>query len=89
MAYLESKEWVIEYYEEGCKDWRWRYEYKNAPLLKDVIKRMPKGEMLEKKECNAYSSEEQLRYVIPEMKEIKEKKEEEERIKGYKRYNWE
>jgi 5'-3' exonuclease len=84
--YLEGLEWMWEYYIEGSKDWRWRYERKNAPLLKDMIKEMPKeGEMMKKKEENAYSTEEQKKYVIPEKEEI----EEEERIKGYKRYNWE
>jgi len=84
LAYIEGLEWMWEYYVEGCKEWRWRYETENAPLLKDVIKEMPKeGEVMKKKEENAYSASEQLKYVIPK------KIEEEDRIKGYKRYNWE
>ena len=34
--YLEGIVWSAKYYLDGCKDWRWQYEYTHPPLISDL-----------------------------------------------------
>jgi len=65
--YLEALEWTFTYYTSGCKDWRWKYNYKYAPLFKDLIKYIPyfDSELLETKLPQPIDSIVQLAYVLP------------------------
>ena len=35
--YIEGLMWVYKYYNEGCKNWTWKYEFHNGPLLCDLF----------------------------------------------------
>ena len=65
--YLEALEWTFTYYTSGCKDWKWKYEYKYAPLFKNLIKYIPyfDSELLETKKPDPINSIVQLAYVLP------------------------
>jgi len=65
--YLEALEWTFTYYTSGCKDWTWKYQYKYAPLFKDLIKYVPyfDSELLETKTPQPINSIVQLAYVLP------------------------
>tara|TARA_Y100000780_G_C13689575_1_gene418982 strand:+ start:2482 stop:4203 length:1722 start_codon:yes stop_codon:yes gene_type:complete len=39
--YLEGIEWCFTYYTDGCKDYKWRYNFHYPPLLYDLIKYIP------------------------------------------------
>lgn len=65
--YLESLEWTMKYYTEGCPDWRWRYKYHYPPLLRDLLEHMPYFEttFVKKIPDNPVSQLVQLCYVLP------------------------
>jgi 5'-3' exonuclease len=65
--YLEMLEWTMEYYTNGCKDWRWSYKYNYPPLLQDLIKYIPffERKMLKAQDKNPVSPLLQLCYVLP------------------------
>ena len=65
--YLEGLEWVMKYYTTGCVDWRWCYRYDYPPLLKDLLKYVPRWEMNLIKENNNKAVKDivQLAYVLP------------------------
>jgi len=84
--YLEGLEWVFEYYTGECKDWRWKYNYDYAPLLKDLMKYIPVKPiaLLERKSKAPFSSEVQLYYVLPSANESLCRMR-----SAYTRYEWE
>ena len=65
--YLEGLEWVLTYYMEGCVDWKWKYNFHYPPLLKDLVKRVPKTpkRFFNEKSTKPFKSSTQLIYVLP------------------------
>jgi|UniRef100_A0A6C0IQY3 5'-3' exonuclease len=65
--YLEGLEWVMKYYTTGCCDWNWHYKYPYPPLLKDLIKYVPKWqiEFITENEHKPVTPYTQLAYVLP------------------------
>lgn len=65
--YLEGLEWVMKYYTEGCIDWSWHYKYPYPPLLKDLVKYVPKWsvEFIKENNNKPVSPYTQLAYVLP------------------------
>ena len=64
--YLEGLEWVFKYYTSSCPNWKWKYNYHYPPLMKDLIKYIPKKNTTFIVN-NDYSFSEfvQLAYVLP------------------------
>ena len=64
--YLEGLEWTLEYYTNGCKNYRWYYKYHYPPLLTDLIRYIPDFDIImvenNKKPINHLT---QLCYVLP------------------------
>jgi len=98
-------EWVMKYYTTGCYDWKWCYRFNYPPLLKDLLKFIPRWDinMLEYND-KAVSPEVQLAYVLPKdslkllptkiyVKLLKEKshlyKDDCELVWAYCKYIWE
>ena len=65
--YLEGLEWNFKYYNEGCPDWKWKYNYKYPPLLEDLYKFIPyfDTEFINKKVDDPVRPLVQLSYVLP------------------------
>ena len=64
---MEGLEWVMKYYTEGCIDWSWHYKYPYPPLLKDLVKYVPKWsvEFIKENNNKPVSPYTQLAYVLP------------------------
>jgi 5'-3' exonuclease len=69
--YLEGLEWVFKYYTNGCPNWKWKYNYSYPPLVKDLVKYVPrekidliKSDSLDNKPFTPYL---QLAYVLPRL----------------------
>ena len=65
--YLEGLEWTLNYYTNGCIDWRWTYEYNYPPLLSDLSKYIPyyNTKFVANKSSIPVSPLVQLSYVLP------------------------
>lgn len=65
--YLEGLEWVFKYYTNGCPDWKWKYNYSYPPLIKDLVKYVPKEkfDFIQPNESIPFSPYLQLAYVLP------------------------
>ena len=64
--YIEGIEWTFKYYTIGCTDWKWKYNYHYPPLLKDLLLYVPHFDMVFIDKIRpAFTSEEQLEYVLP------------------------
>jgi len=38
--YIEGLKWTFDYYFKGCKSWKWKYNYRHAPSIQDIINTM-------------------------------------------------
>ena len=69
MNYLEGLEWVLKYYTIGCPDWKWSIKSNYVPLIRDLVKNMPRErkEMInsENKKNKQFTPYMQLTYVLP------------------------
>ena len=65
--YLSILEWNFKYYNEGCINWRYKYDYNYPPLLKDLYNYIPyyESNFLEKKEPEPIHEYLLLAYVLP------------------------
>jgi len=64
--YLEGLEWTFHYYQSGCKNWRWKYDYSYPPLIEDLIQFIPTEQKIFVQENQeSISTMVQLCYVIP------------------------
>ena len=65
--YLSILEWNFKYYNSGCPDWRFKYNYCYPPLLQDLVKYIPYFEtnFIEKVEKAPIAECVQLAYVLP------------------------
>ena len=66
--YLEGLEWVFHYYNSGCIDWKWMYDFNYPPLLKDLVLFVPDMDIkiLKTKQNTAVHPYVQLSYVLPQ-----------------------
>ena len=65
--YMEGLEWVMNYYTNGCEDWRWNYRYNYPPLFNDLLKFIPVFDtvMIEPNDNKPVNYNVQLSYVLP------------------------
>tara|TARA_X000000368_G_C23036492_1_gene714785 strand:- start:1137 stop:2399 length:1263 start_codon:yes stop_codon:yes gene_type:complete len=64
--YIQGLEWNIVYYMEGCKDWKWKYNYCYPPLFRDLLKYIPLWDIeFIKENSHSISAVTQLAYVLP------------------------
>lgn len=65
--YLEAIEWTFKYYNEGCPDWRWKYNYNYPPLMSDLLKYIPYFDtnFIKENTHKPVSQKVQLAYVLP------------------------
>ena len=68
--YLEGLEWVFKYYTVECPHWKWKYNYKYPPLLKDLLKHVPSQsrDFIKSGDKNnkPFKQNTQLAYVLPQ-----------------------
>jgi len=38
--YIDGLKWTYDYYFKGCKSWKWKYNYRHAPSLRDILNTM-------------------------------------------------
>ena len=63
---MEGLEWTLEYYTNGCKNYRWCYNYHYPPLLSDLIRYIPDFDVIMvEHNKNPINSLTQLCYVLP------------------------
>jgi 5'-3' exonuclease len=62
--FFEGLEWVYKYYIGKPIDWKWSYQYHYGPLFKDLVRYIPKKELI-KKNRSSFSSDLQLVFVLP------------------------
>ena len=66
LNYLEGLEWTFYYYQSGCKNWRWKYDYSYPPLIEDLVNYIPTEQKLFVQDNQeSISTIVQLCYVIP------------------------
>lgn len=66
LNYLEGLEWTFYYYQSGCKNWRWKYEYSYPPLIEDLVNYIPtEQQFFVQDNQESISTIVQLCYVIP------------------------
>ena len=65
--YMEGLEWTMQYYSNGCINWRWCYKYAYAPLVTDLLRFIPHMDvtMIEEKPKSPVRDLVQLCYVLP------------------------
>ena len=65
--YLSILEWNFKYYNSGCPDWRFKYNYCYPPLFQDLLKYIPYFEtnFIEKVKKAPITECVQLAYVLP------------------------
>ena len=37
LNYITGLKWTFDYYFRGCKCWKWKYNYRHAPTLTDIL----------------------------------------------------
>ena len=64
--YLEGLEWTLNYYSDGCLDWKWTYKFNYPPLMSDLIKYIPNWDttFIKKNNNTSVHPYVQLSYVL-------------------------
>jgi len=67
LNYIEGLKWTYDYYFKGCKSWKWKYNYRHAPSIVDIINVMSNTNLndIKFKENNPYSPIVQLLSIFP------------------------
>ena len=67
--YLQGLQWVLLYYYQGVKSWRWYYPYNYAPMLSDFVNTNYNYENLDKifenDKSEPYSPFQSLLFILP------------------------